>query len=128
MTKAEIQALIDSNLASASTITAVKHREVETALLNFIDDFASSKPLTKGTVNIGDVYGTSIVTVTFATALSTSNYIIAGSLVSKLTGPNQDDDVFWVVRDKTASGFKLLVREIANETQNVEFDYVIFAK
>lgn len=128
MTKAEIQALIDSNLASASTITAVKHREVETALLNFIDDFATSRPLAKGTVNIGDVYGTSIVSVTFATALSTSSYIVTGSLVSKLTGPNQDDDVFWVVRNKSTTGFQLIVREIANETQNVEFDYVIFAK
>ena len=41
MDYAEIQNLIDSNLASGQKIPAVKHREVEHALLNFIQQSAS---------------------------------------------------------------------------------------
>lgn len=41
MDYAEIQNLIDSNLASGQKITALKHREVEHALLNFIQQSAS---------------------------------------------------------------------------------------
>ena len=41
MDYAEIQNLIDSNLASGQKIPALKHREVEHALLNFIQQSAS---------------------------------------------------------------------------------------
>lgn len=127
MTKAEVQALIDSNLASASTITAVKHREVETALLNFIDDFSSSKILAKGTVTVGDVGDPSTIAVTFPSALSDTNYVVTGSLVS-LGSLSSDSNCFWMVRSKTTSGFTLVVQETSRTTQNLSFDYVVFKR
>lgn len=127
MTKAEVQALIDSNLASASTITAVKHREVETALLNFMDDFTSSKPLTKGTITIGNLTSTTAsYTATFPTALSTSNYLVCGTIASLGNG-QADNEVQYAVGNKTVNGFTLYIRETANVVQNINFDYVIFA-
>lgn len=128
MTKAEVQALIDSNLASASTITAVKHREVETALLNFIDDISIAKPLAKGTITIGNVpSGTSSYTATFSTALSTNDYLICGNIASLGNG-QADNEVQYAVGNKTVNGFTIYIRETANATQNINFDYVIFAR
>jgi hypothetical protein len=128
MTKAEVQALIDSNLASASTITAVKHREVETALLNFMDDFNSFKPLAKGTLTMGNLTTTTAsFTATFATALSSADYIICGTIISAGVGQN-DNEVQYAIGNKTVNGFTIFIRETAAVTQNVNFDYVIFAR
>lgn len=55
MTAAQIQTLIDTNLATGSSITALKHREVESALLNFMKDLATSFPLNVGSVTVGDI-------------------------------------------------------------------------
>ena len=45
-TKAEVQALIDLNIASLSDITATETREVLTAILNYIDSSSNIKKLT----------------------------------------------------------------------------------
>lgn len=128
MTKAEVQALIDSNLASASSITALKHREVETALLNFIDDILVTKPLVKGTFAIGNLTSTTAsYNVTFGTTLSTADYIVCGTIISKGNG-QADNEVQYAVGNKTVSGFTIYIRETANVTQNIDFDYVIFSK
>ena len=52
MTKAQVQTLIDTNLATGTAITAIKHREVETAILNFSDVSTTSN---RGFITIGDV-------------------------------------------------------------------------
>ena len=127
MTKAEIQALIDSNLASASAITAVKHREVENALLDFMDAFTASKILAKGTVTVGDVGDPSTIAVTFPSTLADTNYVVTGSLVSNGT-LSADKNCFWMVRSKTTSGFTLVVQETSRTTQNLSFDYVVFKR
>ena len=128
MTKAEVQALIDSNLASASTITAVKHREVETALLNFMDDFATSKPLAKGTITIGNLTSTTAsYTATFSAAVSTNDYVVCGTIASLGNGQS-DNEVQYAIGNKTVNGFTIYIRETAAVTQNVNFDYVIFAR
>jgi len=128
MTKAEVQALIDSNLASASSITALKHREVETALLNFIDDILVTKPLVKGTFAIGNLTSTTAsYNVTFGTTLSTADYIVCGTIISKGNG-QADNEVQYAIGNKTVSGFTIYIRETANVTQNIDFDYVIFSK
>ena len=127
MTKAEVQALIDLNLASESTITAIKHREVENALLEFMDAFSASKILAKGTVTVGDVQDPSIIAVTFPSALADTNYLITGSLVS-LGNLSSDKNCYWFVRNKTTSGFTLIVQETSRTTQNYNFDYVVFKK
>ena len=126
MTKAEIQALIDSNLATASTITAVKHREVETALLNFIDDYSLTAPLTKGTFTIGNLTSTTAsYTITFPAALSTASYLVCATIISLGNG-QADNEVQFAIGTKTVNGFTLYIRETANVTQNINLDYVIF--
>ena len=127
MTKAEIQALIDSNLASASAITAIKHREVENALLDFIDGFTVSKILAKGTVTVGDVGDPSTIAVTFPSTLADTNYVVTGSLVSNGT-LSADKNCFWMVRGKSTTGFTLVVQETERTTQNLSFDYVVFKR
>lgn len=121
MTKTEIQSLIDTKLASGSSITASEHREVETAILNYIADTA---PLLKGTIFVGDVNGDKNMTIYFSD-LGTSNYIVTGSLVSN---GNWDDDneVFYVIKNKTNTSFDLLLNETSGVFQNLNFDYVIF--
>ena len=51
-TKAEVQALIDANLATGTAITAIKHRAVHTAILNFSDVSTTSN---RGFITVGDV-------------------------------------------------------------------------
>jgi hypothetical protein len=121
MTKAEVQALIDSNLASASAITALKHREVETAILNY------SGPLLTGNYNIGDIGSDAIFTISFSD-LGTSDYIITGSLVGASVDWDDDNDIMWSVREKTATSFKLALRSVSDTVSNVSFDYIIFNK
>jgi hypothetical protein len=125
MTKAEVQSLIDTNLESATNITALKHRAVETAILNFISD---SSPLLKGTYFIGNLTSTDMLkTITFS-SVGTSDYIVTGSLVGASADYNADNDVMWSIREKTATGFKLALREVAGIDQNLSFDYVLFKK
>lgn len=85
----------------------------------------SSPFLFKGNFQFGDTALTdSMLTVTFS-ELGTANYLVAGSLVSKGADFNNDNDVFWMIKNKTSTSFKLCLREIAGLTQNLEFNYVI---
>jgi hypothetical protein len=128
MTKAEVQALIDSKLASGTEILAEEHREVETALLNYLDGVVSAAPLVRGTVSVGNVNDPiSTITVGFPYSLDTADYIVTGSLVS-LGDISNDTSCIWTVRAKNANGFSLIVRETDRVTQNLQFDYVVFRK
>lgn len=81
--------------------------------------------LRKGTYTIGDaIGGDSIRTITF-TSVGTSNYMVNGCLVSKSADYNNDNDVIWMVREKTSTSFKLCLKEVAGETQNLDFDYIL---
>jgi len=128
MTKAEVQALIDSKLASGTEIQASEHREVETALLNYLDGVVAAAPLVRGTVSVGNVSSPiSTIVVPFSYSLDTADYIVAGSLVS--LGNVADDTTCWfTIRNKNQNGFSLIVREGGNFTQNLQFDYVVFRK
>lgn len=68
MTKEEIQELIDTNLATGSNITAEEHREVETALLNYISTFSPVKCY--GKIGPVDITG------------GTIDYTVTGNIVS----------------------------------------------
>ncbi len=128
MTKAEVQALIDTKLASGTEIQASEHREVETALLNYLDGVIATAPIMRGTVSVGNVSSpTSTITVGFSSSLDTSDYIVAGSMVS-LGDISADTTCWWTVRNKNQNGFALIVREGGNFTQNLQFDYVVFRK
>ena len=127
MTKAEVQALIDTKLASGTEILASEHREVETALLNYLDGVVAAAPLARGTVSVGDIMNPSIIPVTFTQALDTADYIVTGSMVS-LGNISNDVNGIWVIRSKTTTGFSLIVGEVNRQVQNLQFDYVVFRK
>jgi hypothetical protein len=95
----------------------------DSAILNKPD--IVSPFLRKGNFQLGDVALTdSVLTVTFA-EIGTANYMVAGSLVSKGADFNNDNDVFWMIREKTSTSFKLCLREVAQLAQLLEFNYVI---
>ncbi|WP_291122806.1 hypothetical protein [Flavobacterium sp. UBA6046] len=84
--------------------------------------------LYKGVFSIGDVTGADNVrTVNFPT-VGTANYFVIGSLRGKSSDYNTDDDVFWSYREESDTSFKLCLREISNNTQDLEFFYVLIAK
>jgi hypothetical protein len=123
MTKAEVQALIDSNLASDTVITAEKHRQVETAILNYISE-QSLGILLKGTkANIrADSY-----TITFAD-LGTSNYTVLGSIFSREAGIGENDKVSFIIKSKTSTSFIVNILEYATFAKDVDFEYIVFAR
>lgn len=128
MTKAQVQALIDSNLASGTAITAILHREVETEILNYADSAIVLSPMIKGTLTFGDIYsGHDSATITFAD-LGTTSYIVLGTIFSKLTGNVAGDEITFVIKNKTATSFDVYFREGQSVVQNFDFDYIIFKK
>ena len=92
-------------------------------------DFIKNKPalnqyLMKGTVSISDIYGDQDKLVSFPT-VGTSNYMVVGSLVSLSSDYNDDNDVLWMVKSKTATSFRLLLREVSSKEQNLQFNYAL---
>jgi hypothetical protein len=129
MTKAEVQALIDSKLATGTEIQAIEHREVETAILDYIDNIVVSMPLVRGSITLTDIPSDGkLFDCGFPYALETNDYIVAGSLFSQ-GNLSVNGNCIYTVTGKTASGFAIYVRELFNITQNnLKFDYVVFSK
>jgi hypothetical protein len=126
MTKAEVQSLIDTNLASGTTITAAEHRAVETEILNFAEKAGA---VFAGTLNIGNVpTGGSSYPVSFPYSLPDANYVVMGTLVSLSANPSNDFSVDFIIKNKNANGFSVVAVESGNITQNVQLDYVVFKK
>lgn len=122
ITYANVQDKINLNLADNSNIIPLEHREVEQILLDYITE---NIPLYKGSLAIGDVSTTDqIYNVTFPT-VGTDQYYVIGSIRSNGTNFNFDNDVFWIWKDPTATGFKLGIREVSPDTQNITFYYEI---
>jgi hypothetical protein len=94
------------------------------------DDYVKNKPstisyLAKGTFSLGDTPKTdSLKTVTFPN-VGTNNYMVVGCMLSVSSNYDADNDVIWMVREKTNSSFKLTLRELGNNTQNLSFDYML---
>ncbi|MDI3319117.1 hypothetical protein [Pinibacter soli] len=57
--------------------------------------------------------------------LGYSNYMVIGSLRSISSNWNDDDDVFHMIGKCNNDYFELLLREVNNLSQNLQFDYVI---
>jgi hypothetical protein len=138
-TKAEVQALIDANLATGTVITAVKHREVETAILNFSDVSTTSNRgfITIGDVNNrpvgypyavgGDVNSATVITrtargevinVVIANALPSLVYLVRMQ-VESLGSIEIDNDIHPLVfKIKTTNSFEIYVEDYGG-TQNI---------
>lgn len=82
-----------------------------------------------GTLNIGDVGGLptpndSIITVTIPDQGATP-YLVTGSMVGQSADLNNDNDIMWIVGTKLNTSFKLAIREMSAQVQNVRFEYAI---
>jgi hypothetical protein len=138
-TKAEVQALIDANLATGTIITAVKHRAVETAILNFSDVSTTSNRgfITIGDVNNrpvgytyavgGDINSATVITrtargevinVVIANALPSLVYLVRMQ-VESLGSIEIDNDIHPLVfKIKTTNSFEIYVEDYGG-TQNI---------
>lgn len=83
-------------------------------------------------VLIGDPGGQpgsdSLKQILFPTPLPDNKYWVLGTLRSisqGTTGWNNDNDVFFMIREKSYNGFKVAFREVSNAPQSLMFDYVI---
>lgn len=85
--------------------------------------FASAVVRT-GSVLIGDVDHDKQQTVNFVD-VGTANYVVVGSLRSAGANWDNDNDVFWMVRNKGTNSFVLLLHELTVYVQNLYFDYAI---
>ncbi len=89
---------------------------------------AANKLLFMGSHNIGNIGagGYEDMDVTFGVTLSTASYMVVGTFVSNGT-PQQDATIVYAIRSKTTTKFSATFREVAAVTQNVAFEYLIFA-
>lgn len=120
-----IEALIGEKLADASEITPQEIRESFSAILNFVK---KTSPLAVGTYTIGDFGTDSLRTVNLPYDVGTSDYFVVGSLISKSSNFNQDNDVIEMIKNKTATSFKLCLREVSSDVQNLDYDWAIYPK
>lgn len=125
MTKAEVQSLIDTNLASGTTITAAEHRAVETEILNYAEKAGA---IFVGTLDINNPSTDASFSVGFPYSLPDSNYVVMATLVSKAASASNDLNIFFAIRAKNENGFSVVLKENSNTTQDLELDYVVFKK
>lgn len=95
--------------------------------------FIKNKPaylkiLTKGSKNIGNVTTNSYSVVIAIEDIGTANYQVVGSIRSNSTNFHLDNNVFHNTREHTATSFRLCLREMSNDDQNISFDYTIIQK
>ena len=110
MTKQEIQNLIDANLATGTVITAAEHREVETAILNFIQTATTSNV---GFITIGDV---DVYPVGHT-------YVVGGDVSSAtITSRTARGDVINVVLNNSLPSLNYFVRTHVESLGNIELD------
>lgn len=125
MTLTELRELSNLKLASGIEIPAEDHREVNNAIFDFLETML---PLASGTFEIGDVTTLdNIRTVTFPD-VGTSNYRVSGGLKYAGTDWNVSNDVVSMTGEYTQTSFKIALRELGNNTQNLSFEWEIKAK
>lgn len=119
----------ETKLATIAENAEVNVQVDYTQTNNAAKDFIKNKPplnnyLMKGTVTVGDIGYDKIQTVSFPT-VGTNNYMVVGSLVSQGANWNADNDVFWMIKNKTNTSFSLLLREVTKDVQNLQFNYAL---
>lgn len=94
------------------------------------DDYIKNRPqtisyLAKDVAVLGDCPGSdTIKTVTFPN-VGTNNYMVVGCLVGTGSNWDQDNDVFYQIREKTNSSFKVTLREVSGAFQSLNFEYML---
>ena len=106
------------NKTDNSSITAAEDRQVDTLILDFIKE---NIPILKGVFQIGDVVSSDqTVTITFPD-IGTSNYYVLGTIKGNSANFDVDNDVFWIYGAPTTTSFKLRLREVSGQVQNLSF-------
>lgn len=75
----------------------------------------------------GDFGGDDFYDVFFHIPLPPYNYIVIGQIASEEANWGHQNDVIITVQQKTPNGFKLSVREVSPDLQNIVYDYIIIA-
>ena len=129
-----LQAKIDTDLATGTSITAIEHRGVESAIMNAsipvnrgfftgLDVQGSTGSLTVGgdiSSAVASVPSDSKVLVTFATSMINTNYFIRINIQS-MGDANADNDIYCpVFKILTATTAEIYIREISG-AQNLRF-------
>lgn len=79
----------------------------------------------RGNQWVGDIFSNKLVTINLYPALPTANYKVFGTIISHSSDWDDDNDVMFVVREKTVNSFKITIKEVVGNTQNLSFDYLI---
>jgi hypothetical protein len=122
-TRIEVNAIVSTNLNTTSnTITAVEHRTVEKAVL----DYTAGRILEWGYFSIGDVNPgiRSYWDVTLAQPLLDDNYIVIGNIRGFSGNASDDNDVLWCITAKSRTGFTVFVGEFTGDDQSVQFEWM----
>jgi hypothetical protein len=112
----------------------IKSNTLIDSLLSRITALENNSFLYKGTSIIGDIDSTDkLKTVYLPVSVSTSNYVVLGSLVSHSNfhdgddGWNWDNDFSYVIVNKNLSWFQIGFREYMPNLQNLTFEYILIA-
>jgi hypothetical protein len=118
---------LDNIEAQAQKNVTPNWTENNPAVPGYIANKPVGSPLTylhKGNYPFSDISDDANLTVTFSD-VGTNNYIVLGSLVSIGPDWNEDNDILFTIKGKTATSFQLLLREVAERVQYSSFDYVL---
>jgi hypothetical protein len=114
---AEVNVQSDMNVTDANSDAYVKNKPA----------IAVSDILARGSFDIGDIGQDAVKTVYF-TQINTYDYMVLGSIRSKGTSWNNDNDVIWTAKPINTFAFELYLREVTGNIQNIAFDYIIVKK
>jgi hypothetical protein len=82
--------------------------------------------LSSGIYHVGDVVTDNFYTISIP-YVGNTNYLVLGHLESISNVENNDNDVIWMISKRTPSSFRLLLKEVAKDIQNLQFAYAIIS-
>lgn len=125
LTPTQLRELVLQRLADNSEILPEEHREVEDRIIDFLENLSLKLPILTGVYSVGDVNGSDSTRTVSIPNIGISNYYVTGSFQSKGTSFDADNDVFWQFKNPTSTSFQLIMREVAGQTQNLDFHWEI---
>jgi hypothetical protein len=123
-----------SNLNQSLSNLVNAHNNLQTAFNNRTYSWSeiTGKPpyaiLRTGSFYFGDVPGDRYIKVNFP-SVGSPNYVVAGSLesVSDWQYYSKDNDAFWMIKEKRADYFYLVLQDIGSHQNDLRFDYALIS-
>ena len=125
MTLTQLRELSVLKLATAKPIAAVDLRAVFDAVFDFLKQ---QIPLATGSFSIGDITSSDVVRLVIFPDVGIDDYVVVGALKYIGTNFNANNDVIATTGEYTRTSFKIALREVSQNTQNLIFDWEIKAK